>query len=300
MVRYFGDQDSAVPVLRERVLAQEESIQPLAPSEDEIDDVFGRALTVALALRMSAASSGVANKGPRNGPGCDPSRSAVAHRLGGQRLARQPAHRPIPCLTVVGQTSESATVGVTRSGAVLYAPLLQNSAAPPTNVLQGPEFVVRSNDRGATWATLDSDGPTTGGLVPPGMSVDPHTSRIWFATTLPSLCGARISWSDDDGDHWRTSPSVDCPAQGAESSWKGRHPPLARGAPGACRADEATTPKRLPMTRCWPAMSRTTSRPLRWLDLARCVCAHQQPCIRVSFSLRARLRARDRPLPGAA
>src|SRR5262249_36093184 len=107
----------------------------------------GLALTVALALGMPAASLGAGNKGPRNGPGCDPSRPAVAHRLGGQRLARQPAHRPIPCLTVVGQTSESAAVGVTRSGAVLYAPLLQNSAAPPANVLQGPEFVVRSNDR---------------------------------------------------------------------------------------------------------------------------------------------------------
>jgi hypothetical protein len=41
---------------------------------------------------------------------------------------------------------------------VLYAPLLQNSAS------------------------LDSGGPTTGGLVPSWMSVDPHTSRIWFAT----------------------------------------------------------------------------------------------------------------------
>src|SRR6516162_1549610 len=188
----------------------------------------GLALTVALALGMSAGSSGVGNKGPGNGPGCDPSRPAVAHRLGGQRLARQPAHPPIPCLTVVGQTSESATVGVTRSGAVLYAPLLQNSAAPPTNVLQGPEFVVRSNDRGATWTTLDSGGPTTGGLVPPWMSVDPHTSRIWFATTLPSLCGARISWSDDDGDHWRTNPSVGCPAQGGEKLLEG--PPPAAGA----------------------------------------------------------------------
>src|SRR5262245_50616142 len=79
----------------------------------------GLALTVALALGMSAASSGAGDSGPLNGPGCDPSRPAVAHRLGGQRLARQPAHRPIPCPTVVGQTSESATVGVTRSGAVL-------------------------------------------------------------------------------------------------------------------------------------------------------------------------------------
>src|SRR5262249_29240171 len=173
----------------------------------------GLARTGALVGGTWAASSGVGNRGPRNGPGCAPSRPAVAHRLGGQRLARQPAHPPIPCLTVVGQTSESAAVGVTRSGAVLYAPLLQNSAAPPTNVLQGPESVVRSNDRGATWTTLDSGGPTTGGLVPPWMSVDPQTSRIWFATTLPGLCGARISWSDDDGDHWTTNPSVGCPAQ---------------------------------------------------------------------------------------
>src|SRR5262249_54123948 len=187
----------------------------------------GTALTVALVLGMSAASAGVGNKRPRNGPGCDPSRPAGPHRLGGQRLARQPAHRPIPCLTVVGQTSESATVGVTRSGAVLYAPLLQNSAAPPTNVLQGPEFVVRSNDRGVRWTTLDSGGPTTGGLVPPWMSVDPHTSRIWFATTLPSLCGARISWSDDNGNRLQTNPAVGCPARGGEKV--GGAPPPAAG-----------------------------------------------------------------------
>ena len=56
------------------------------------------------------------------------------------------------------------------------------------------------------------------------MSVDPHTSRIWFATTLPSLCGARISWSDDDGDHWKTNPSVGCPAQGGEKLLEGPAP----------------------------------------------------------------------------
>jgi hypothetical protein len=130
----------------------------------------------------------------------------------------------VPCATFVGPTSESASVGVTPSGAVLYAPLLENTAAPPTNVLQGPEFVVRSRDLGATWSTLDSGGPTTGGLVPPWMSVDPKTARIWFATTLPSLCGARISWSDDDGDHWTTNPSVGCPAQGGEKLLEGRPP----------------------------------------------------------------------------
>jgi hypothetical protein len=91
-------------------------------------------------------------------------------------------------------------------------------------VLEGPEQVVRSRDGGTTWTELDSGGPTTGGLVPPWMSVDPRTSRIWFATTLPSLCGARISWSDDDGDSWHTNPSVGCPAMGGNKVMEGPAP----------------------------------------------------------------------------
>jgi hypothetical protein len=60
------------------------------------------------------------------------------------------------------------------------------------------------------------------------MSVDPSTSRVWFATTLPTLCGARISWSDDSGRSWQTNPSVGCPAQGAEKLIEG--PPPRSGA----------------------------------------------------------------------
>jgi hypothetical protein len=186
------------------------------------------ALAVWLVVAASAASSAVAKKGPE-GPGCDPVRPAVAHYGGGVVAPPEsPASAPVSCATFVGQTSESAAVGVTRAGSVLYAPLLENSSPPPTNTLQGPEFVVRSRDLGTTWTKLDSGGPTTGGLVPPWMSVDPDTSRIWFATTLPSLCGARISWSDDDGDHWQTNPAVGCPAQGGEKLLEG--PPPASGA----------------------------------------------------------------------
>jgi hypothetical protein len=60
------------------------------------------------------------------------------------------------------------------------------------------------------------------------MSVDPKTSRIWFTTTLPDLCGARVSWSDDDGDHWQTGAGVPCPSQGGEKLLEG--PPPASGA----------------------------------------------------------------------
>jgi hypothetical protein len=180
------------------------------------------ALGVGLALLVSAPSA-VAKQGP-DGPGCDPARPAVAHYSGGIPAPGTRASAPVPCMTFVGTTSEAGSVGVTRSGSLFYAPLLENTSPPPQNTLQGPEWVVRSRDLGATWTKLDSGGPTTSGLVPPWMSIDPDTSRIWFATALPSLCGARISWSDDDGDHWRTNPSVGCPAQGGEKLLEGPPP----------------------------------------------------------------------------
>jgi hypothetical protein len=158
------------------------------------------------------------------GPGCAPHRPAVAHRAGGTRLARQPDNPPIPCLTTVGRTSESASVGTGKTGSLFFAPLNTNTSAPPQNTLMGPENVVRSRDGGRTWKTLSSGGPTTGGFVPPWMHVDPQTSRIWFSTTLPTLCGARISWSDDDGDTWQTNPAVGCPAQGANKVLEGPAP----------------------------------------------------------------------------
>src|SRR5512133_387078 len=181
------------------------------------------ALSVALALVGSAASSALAKKGSA-GSACDPTRPAVAHYSGGVPAPGRRASAPVPCMTFVGTTSEAGSVGVTRSGSVFYAPLLENTSPPPQNTLQGPEWVVRSRDLGATWTKLDSGGPTTSGLVPPWMSVDPDTSRIWFATTLPNLCGARISWSDDDGEHWQTNPSVGCPAQGGEKLLEGPAP----------------------------------------------------------------------------
>ncbi len=127
-------------------------------------------------------------------------------------------------MALVSQSVESATIGVTRSGSVMFAPLDDNSASAPTNVLQGPEWAARSRSLGANWMLLKSGGPTTGGLVPPWMDVDPQTSRIWFVTTLPTLCGARVSWSDDDGRNWHSNPKVGCPGMGSERVLEGPAP----------------------------------------------------------------------------
>ena len=137
-------------------------------------------------------------------------------------------------MTLVGRAVESATIGVTRSGAVFFAPRNDSTSPPPQNTLHGTEFVVRSRTLGRTWTALSSGGLTTGGLVPPWMSVDPVTARVWFLTTLPQLEGARLSWSDDDGVRWRTNPAVGCRGPGAtnclgEGSEKVLEGPAPRG-----------------------------------------------------------------------
>jgi hypothetical protein len=185
-------------------------------------------LALGAAPVMAAGSSAARPKGA--GPGCDPARPAVASYAGGVVLSPQPARAPIPCATVVGTTSEAADVGFLGPGSVFYAPLLLNTSTPPQNTLQGPEQVAKSQDGGATWTGLSSGGPTTGGLVPPWMSIDRRTRRIWFATAIasgvdvPSACGARISWSDDGGRRWQTNPFVGCPAEGAEKVLEGPAP----------------------------------------------------------------------------
>jgi hypothetical protein len=187
------------------------------------------ALALALgAVPVAAASSRAPLKDV--GRGCDATRPAVATHAGGAVLSPQPARAPIPCETVVETTSEAADVGVLGPHTVFYAPLLLNTSTPPQNTLEGPEEVARSRDGGASWTGLASGGPTTGGLVPPWMSIDPQTRRIWFATAIssgvavPSACGARISWSDDGGGHWQTNPSVGCPGEGAEKVLEGPAP----------------------------------------------------------------------------
>lgn len=162
--------------------------------------------------------------GRTEGSRCAPARPAVAHYPGAVAVDPQPAGQPVPCVSYLGRSSESALVG-TRNGAVFYAPIVGNTFPAPFNTIKGPENVTRSLDGGGTWSLLDSGGPTTGGQVPPWMHVDPKTGRIWFVTTLANWCGARISWSDDGGDTWATNRRAGCPGMGSERILEGPAPP---------------------------------------------------------------------------
>jgi hypothetical protein len=192
-------------------------------------------LTMTLATLAAPAPWAAAQRQPR-GPGCDPTRPATAHYGGAIPAPGARASAPVPCAAFVGPANESALVGVSSASSVFYAPLIGEpmpgvdgwSPPCPTN-----ELVARSDDLGATWTQLDPAGPRSSGCVPAWMSVDPDTSRIWFPTTpvhgpTPAdVCGARITWSDDDGDHWATGGDVPCPSQGAEKLLEG--PPPASG-----------------------------------------------------------------------
>lgn len=149
------------------------------------------------------------------GPGCDPTRPAVAHHAGGVPLAPQPHGAPIACAVQVGPTTETATIGVTSNGTVFYAPLIGHPVSKAID-LSEPSMVARSRDDGATWTARDPASTPPDSSAVPWMHVDPGTSRVWYATVGfdPERCGkatiAHISWSDDGGQTWQSPRGRDC------------------------------------------------------------------------------------------
>jgi hypothetical protein len=188
------------------------------------------ALLATLALIGAPPATGK----PRSaGAGCDPSRPALAHHAGGAVLRPQPSGAPIPCMSFTGPTTDSAAIGVTGAGSVFYGPIEQldpNPVPAPAKIVT-PTIVARSKDQGASWErvvpAMAGDPASPHGAAIDWLSVDPDTSRIWYATpTLP--CGASLSWSDDGGGSWSDLPNIGCPAQGANVLMEG--PPPAGGA----------------------------------------------------------------------
>jgi hypothetical protein len=184
-------------------------------------------IAVALAgLLVTPGAAGAASAGP----GCDPGRPATAHRAGGIPVNPQPPGAPFPCMTFTGPTTDSAAIGVTGAGTVFYGPIEQvqpNPVPAPAKIVM-PTIVARSSDLGADW---ENRVPSAGGApfsdhggLTDWLSVDPETSRVWYATPA-APCGATLSWSDDEGDTWGHLANVGCPAQGANALIEGPPPP---------------------------------------------------------------------------
>ncbi len=179
-----------------------------------------------VALALVAVPLCVATAGARAAlrTGCDSTRPAVGYRPGGGALSPQPRDAPVPCLEVVsGRAGESATVAVTHTGRVLYAPIVKNDLAAPLDD-RGPADLAKSDDGGASWQAVAPGSPDHVLDVPPWMTRDPATGRIWFASVLPGLCGSELSWSDDDGRKWTTNPAVGCPGMGSLRTLEGPAP----------------------------------------------------------------------------
>lgn len=164
-------------------------------------------------------------------PGCASGRPATAHYPGAIVLSPRPSGAPVPCLNMVGPTNDSADVAVTPRGTIVYAPLATVTPAqePAPADVAYPTDVARSVDQGAHWTrVVPSQHPTVRsdqhiGLIP-WLYADPVTGRIWYATPTDSICGAVVSWSDDDGLTWTDNDSVGCPGQGGMSVFEGPAP----------------------------------------------------------------------------
>jgi hypothetical protein len=156
-----------------------------------------------LLFAIGAGAPAPAAAGNAVGPGCDPSRPAVAYRAGLGAVTSHQGNRPIPCAVVTGSTMETAPVGVSQDGTLVYAPQSTGAAAAPA--------IFTSKDDGATWQVQTPTlQPHTGSAIP-WMHLDPQTNRIWFAMigpagSCPPGTYAQVSWSDDEGHSWQTPP----------------------------------------------------------------------------------------------
>lgn len=142
-------------------------------------------------------------------PSCDPSLAAITYRPGGPAIRQEGGDQLIPCVYRTGASSMEPTFAFARSGAILFQAWTTRQdtrgGVPPVS------SVIRSRDGGRTWTDIT---PRLGAFqthatsLDPYLIVDPRTGRFFtvdYAGAGSPVC-ATISSSDDEGDHWSTSP----------------------------------------------------------------------------------------------
>lgn len=167
----------------------------------------GVILTAAVGLTpaTAAAAPGDGNHHrDKLGPGCAPNRPAIAHRAGGVIATGRHGFAPIPCMTPTGFRTSEVSIAVTNHGSVLFQP-----AVPQAGL---PIGVLRSTDRGASWAFIDpATTPPRTIAIDMNMQVDRRTGRVFWSSELGPPIGSappRLDISDDDGRTWLPSSEV--------------------------------------------------------------------------------------------
>src|SRR6185503_12180160 len=84
------------------------------------------------------------------GPGCDPTRPAVAHYAGGVVLDPQPANGPIACGVYTGFPGGETRIETGQCGALMYAPAAWMGDEPQTTFYSRGGLAI-SQDDGASW-----------------------------------------------------------------------------------------------------------------------------------------------------
>jgi hypothetical protein len=140
---------------------------------------------------------------------CAPQRPALTYRPGGGDLGSRGTRELIPCRFNTGHFAMEPSFGFGRHGDVFF----ENWGTRPNRPGGVPPVsgVLRSANGGRTWKDVS---PRVGGVhthplsFDPQLIVDPRTSRIytvdWEGSGSP-LCAA-LSYSDDNGRRWTTSP----------------------------------------------------------------------------------------------
>ena len=108
--------------------------------------------------------------------GCHPEWPVVAHDARGRRVR---APLPVACAGETGFATSESTIGITRSGAIFYAPANTENT------------IARSVDRGATWHLVQPPEMQYTALwntVDPYLTVDRRTGRAFLVhATGPTL-----------------------------------------------------------------------------------------------------------------
>src|SRR4029077_1353774 len=155
-----------------------------------------------------------------SGPGCEAARPAVVYRPGGP--ARVPARGAlIPCRYDTGARALEPSLDFTRDGRLLFQAWELQSGAPG-GVPPEPR-VMRFDTSFSSWHDVSPLGPVAS--LDPYLTIDHRTGRIFSVNFLADgqpTC-ATISYSDNNGDSWTSSPAA---CGGFEGESMGAGPPV--------------------------------------------------------------------------